>query len=341
MKAFAIDRYRGPLSPREFPDPVPGQGDVIVAIAATSVNPLDCKLREGAFKVVLPYKMPLILGNDLAGTVAAVGPGVRRFKIGDEVFARPDKGRIGTFAERIAIAEADLALKPTSLSMAEAASLPLVALTAWQVLVERAGVKRGQKVLIHAGSGGVGTVAIQLAKHLGATVATTVGTDNIKLAKSLGADVVIDYRKGNFVEQLSDYDVVLNTLGPDVLEKSLSVLKPGGKLISISGPPDPAFGVEIGANLVVRQVLCLASAKTRRNAHKRDVDYSFLFMRADGRTLAKIAKLVDAGTIRPTIDSVFGFDAVPEAMDRVASGHARGKVVVQIVADAFSPTSGK
>jgi NADPH:quinone reductase-like Zn-dependent oxidoreductase len=334
MKAYAIDRYRGPLSPRTFPDPVPGQGDVIVAIAATSVNPLDCKLREGAFKVVLPYKMPLILGNDLAGTVAAVGPGVRRFKIGDEVFARPDKGRIGTFAERIAVAEADLALKPTNLSMAESASLPLVALTAWQVLVERARVKRGQKVLIHAGSGGVGTVAIQLAKHLGATVATTVGTDNVELAKSLGADVVIDYRKGNFVEQLSDCDVVLNTLGSDVLEKSLSVLKPGGKLISISGPPDPAFGVEIGANCVVRQVLRLASAKIRRNANKRDVDYSFLFMRADGLQLAKIAKLVDAGTIRPIIDSVFGFDAVSEAMDRVASGHARGKVVVQIVADA-------
>jgi NADPH:quinone reductase-like Zn-dependent oxidoreductase len=341
MKAFAIDRYRGPLSLRELPDPVPGQGDVIVAIAATSVNPLDCKLREGAFKVVLPYKMPLILGNDLAGTVVAVGPGVRRFKFGDEVFARPDKDRIGTFAERIAIAEADLALKPTSLSMAEAGSLPLVALTAWQVLVERARVKRGQKVLIHAGSGGVGTVAIQLAKHLGATVATTVGTNSVKLAKSLGADVVIDYRKGNFAEQLSDYDVVLNTLGSDVLKKSLSVLRPGGKLISIAGPPDPAFGVEIGANCVVRQVLRLASARIRRDASKLNVDYSFLFMRADGGQLAKIAKLVEAGAIRPVIDKVFGFDAVPQAMDRVASGHAHGKVVIQIVADTSAPASGK
>ncbi len=341
MKAYAIDRYRGPLSPRTFPDPVPGQGDVIVAIAATSVNPLDCKLREGAFKVVLPYKMPLILGNDLAGTVVAVGPGVRRFKVGDEVFARPDRRRIGTFAERIAIAEADLALKPTNLSMVEAASLPLVALTAWQVLVERASVRRGQKVLIHAGSGGVGTVAIQLAKHLGATVATTIGSNNVKLAKRLGADIVIDYRKANFVEQLSDYDVVLNTLGSDVLEKSLSVLKPGGKLISISGPPDPAFGVEIGANFVVRQVLRYASAKIRRNANKRDIEYSFLFMRADGGQLAKIAKLVEVGAIRPVIHEVFGFDAVPQAMDRVASGHAHGKVVIQIVEDSSAPALGK
>jgi len=266
----------------------------------------------------------------------AVGAGVRRFKIGDEVFARPDKDRIGTFAERIAVAEADLALKPTALTMAEAASLPLVALTAWQVLVERALVQRGQKVLIHARSGGVGTIAIQLAKHLGATVATTVGTNSVKLAKSLGADLVIDYRKEGFTGRLSDYDVVLNTLGSDVLEKSLSVLKPGGKLISISGPPDPAFGAEIGANSIVRQVLRLASAKVRRHARGRGVDYSFLFMRANGPQLAEIAKLVDAGAVRPVIDGEFGFDAVPAAMDRVASDHARGKVVIQIVGDTSS-----
>jgi NADPH:quinone reductase-like Zn-dependent oxidoreductase len=216
MKAFAIDKYKGDLTAREVPDPSPGPGDVVVAIAAASVNPIDWKLRDGEFKAILPAKMPLILGNDLAGTVVTVGAGARRFKVGDKVFARPDKDRIGTFAERIAIAEADLALKPASLGMTDAAALPLVALTAWQVLVERARVKPGDKVLIHAGSGGVGTVAIQLAKHLGATVATTVGTDNIDLVKSLGADVVIDYRKGDFAKWLNGYDVVLNSLGPDV-----------------------------------------------------------------------------------------------------------------------------
>src|SRR4051794_6195944 len=212
MKAFAIDKYKGDLTAREVPDPSPGPGDVVVAIAAASVNPIDWKLRDGEFKAILPAKMPLILGNDLAGTVVTVGAGARRFKVSDKVFARPDKDRIGAFAERIAIAEADLALKPASLGMTDAAALPLVALTAWQVLVERARVKPGDKVLIHAGSGGVGTVAIQLAKHLGATVATTVGTDNIDLVKSLGADVVIDYRKGDFAKWLNGYDVVLNSL---------------------------------------------------------------------------------------------------------------------------------
>ena len=330
MKAFAIDRYKGALTRRDLPDPMPGPNDVVVAIAATSVNPIDLKLRDGAFKAILPKKMPLILGGDLAGVVLAVGANVRRFKVGDEVYAHPDNDRIGTFAERIAIGEADLALKPVSLDMAHAASLPLVALTAWQVLVERAQVKPGHKVLIHAGSGGVGTIAIQLAKHLGASVATTTSTGNVDLVRNLGADVIVDYRKDDFTKVLSGYDVVLNSLGPDVLEKSLSVLKPGGKLVSISGPPDPAFGRQIGANWFVRQLLGLLSSKIRTKAERQGVDYSFLFMRADGAQLAEIAKLVDAGTIRPVIDSVFGFAETPAAMARVASGRARGKVVIQV-----------
>lgn len=330
MKAFLIDRYKGDLVGREVPDPVAGSGDALVQIHAASVNPLDVRLREGAFKAVLPYDLPLILGNDLAGTVIAVGSDVRRFKVGDEVFARPAKERIGTFAERIAISEDDLALKPASLGMVEAAALPLVALTAWQVLVERAQVRPGQKVLIHAGSGGVGTVAIQLAKHLGANVATTAGTDNIELVKSLGADIAIDYRRDDFGKRLTGYDVVLNTLGADVLEKSLSVLKPGGRLISISGPPDPEFAREIGANWIVGQVLRLGSAKIRRKAKKHGIDYSFLFMRANGAQLGEIAKLVEAGVIRPVIDTVFGFEETPAAMEQVEKGRSRGKVVIRV-----------
>lgn len=330
MKAFAIDAYKGELSLRNVPEPVAGPGQVVVAIAAASVNPIDVKLRDGEFKAILPHAMPFILGSDLTGTVIALGPGANRFRIGDEVFACPNKDRIGTFAERIAIDEADLALKPPSLTMAEAAALPLVALTAWQVLVERAKLGPGQKLLVHAGSGGVGTVAIQLAKHLGATVATTAGTDNLALVKSLGADVAIDYRKEDFSEKLNGYDVVLNTLGPDVLEKSLNVLKPGGRLISISGPPDAAFARSIGANVIVRLLTRLLSFKIRRKAQKRDVDYSFLFMRANGAQLADIAKLVEDGVIRPIIDSLFGFAETPQAMDRVASGRARGKVVIAV-----------
>ena len=252
MKAFAIDSYKAALRPRELPDPVAGPGEVVVAIAAASVNPLDVKLREGAFKLILPYSMPLVLGHDLAGTVIAVGPATRRFKVGDEVFGRAGTKHIGSFAERIAVAEADLAFKPATLSMTEAAALPLVSLTAWQVLVERARLRPGQRVLVHAGSGGVGTVAIQLARHLGAQVATTVGPDNLVLAKELGADVVIDYRHEAFEQRLSGYDVVLDTQGGDVLHKSMKVLKAGGKLISIAGPPDPRFAREIGAGWVVQ-----------------------------------------------------------------------------------------
>lgn len=328
MRAFAIDRYKAPLTQREMPDPQPGPGQVLVAIAATSVNPIDFKLRDGEFKAVLPMAMPLILGGDLAGTVVALGAGATRFKIGDEVFGRPDP--IGTFAERIAVAETDLALKPASLNMIEAASLPLVALTAWQVLVDRAGLKPGQKVLIHAGSGGVGTIAIQIAKHLGATVAATTSTSNVELVRNLGADVVVDYRKEDFAARLTEYDVVLNTLGRDVLKRSLSVLRRGGKLISISGPPDPAFGREIGANWLIRQVLRLLSARIRRKARAKGIDYSFLFMHADGGQLAEIARLVDAGAIRPVIDKIFAFDDLPVAVERSKSGRARGKFVVTV-----------
>lgn len=333
MKAYAIDAYKAPVTLHQLPEPVAGAGEVVVSIAAASVNPIDVKVRSGAFKAILPYEMPLVLGHDLAGTVVAVGSGATRFKVGDSVFACAGGDRIGTFAERIAIAEKDLAPKPASLGMSEAAALPLVALTAWQVLVERAQLKSGQRILIHAGSGGVGTVAIQLARHLGAHVATTVGTDNVELAKALGADVVVDYRKEAFEKRLGGYDVVLHTLGADVLERSLQVLKPGGKLISISGPPDPAFAATIRANWVVRQVLWLASAKIRCKARQRGIDYRFLFMRPDGAQLAEIAKLVDAGTIRPVIDREFAFAETPAALDRSASGRARGKVVIRVAPD--------
>lgn len=329
MKAYAIDAYKGPVTLHELPEPAARAGQVVVSIEAASVNPIDVKVRSGAFKAILPYEMPLVLGHDFAGTIAAVGAGVTQAKVGDAVFACAGGDRIGTFAERIAIAEKDIALKPSNLEMTDAAALPLVALTVWQVLVERAGIRRGQRILIHAGSGGVGTVAIQLAKHLGAHVATTVGTTNVELAKSLGADVVVDYRKEAFEQVLSDYDVVLHTLGNDELVRSLAVLKPGGKLISISGPPDPAFAASSGANWIVRQVIKLGSASIRRKAKRHRVEYSFLFMRPDGAQLAEIASLVESGVIRPVVDEVFPFDQTPAALDRTASGRARGKIVVQ------------
>jgi NADPH:quinone reductase-like Zn-dependent oxidoreductase len=330
MKAFVVGRYGSEAGARmrEVPEPDVGEHDVLVEVRAASVNPLDVKIRDGGFKLILPYRVPFVLGHDMAGQVVRVGSAVRSFAPGDEVYARPRKDRIGTFAELIAVHEDDLALKPSTLTMVEAAALPLVALTAWQALVERANLRPGQKVLVHAGSGGVGTIAIQLAKHLGAHVATTAGTANVKWVEDLGADVVVDYRRDDFETILRDYDVVLDSLGGETLEKSLRVLKPGGIAIGIGGPPDPAFAREIDANPVVRLATVLLSARTRLRARRRHVRYSFLFMRASGEQLRAIAALVDAGTIRPVVDRVFPFESTKEGMAYVGSGRAKGKVVV-------------
>ena len=332
MKAFVIDRYgRAPRARAgEMPDPQMREDDVLVQVHAAGVNVLDSKIKAGEFKLLLPYRLPLILGNDVAGVVLRVGSRVRRFKPGDEVYARPDSDRIGTFAELISIKEASAAKKPRNLTMEEAASIPLVGLTAWQALVEKADLKRGQKVFIHAGSGGVGTFAIQLAKHLGATVATTTSTANVEWVRGLGADIVIDYKKDDFEQVLDDYDVVLNSLDKVTLEKSLRVLKPGGELISISGPPDSQFSRDLGATWILRVIMGFLSYGVRAKARRHRVEYSFLFMRANGDQLAEIASLIDSGIIRPVVDRVFPFESINEAMAYVEAGRARGKVVVKV-----------
>ena len=266
----------------------------------------------------------------MAGVVVRAGSRVRRFKPGDEVYARPGKDRIGAFAEFISIREDDLALKPGQLTMEEAASIPLVGLTAWQALIERGNLAKGQKVLIHAGSGGVGTFAIQLAKHVGATVATTTSAANADLVKRLGADVVIDYRKDDFEKRLDDYDVVLNSLDNETLRKSLRVLKPGGKLISISGPPDPDFAREIGSPWILGPVMRVLSYRIRRATKRRHVSYSFLFMRANGDQLREITALIDSQVVHPVMDRVFPFESTREATAYLEKGRAKGKVVVKV-----------
>ena len=333
MKALIVEHYGDADAVRagDVPEPEVGDDDVLVRIRAASVNPLDLKTRDGDFKAILPYRVPFVLGNDLAGVVVAVGAAVTRFAVGDEVYARPDKNRIGTFAELIAVHQDDLAIKPTRLTMEEAASIPVVGLASWQALVERANLRPGQKVLIHAGSGGVGTIAIQLAKHLGASVATTTSTSNIDLVKGLGADVVVDYKKQAFETMLHDYDVVLDTLGGETLEKSLQVLRPGGTVISIVGPPDPAFAKELGANLIVKLAMTALSFRTRQRARRHHVTYSFLFMRASGEQLRELTSLIDAGTIQPIVDRVFPFESSREALAYVEEGRAKaGKVVIRL-----------
>ncbi|MBS1919697.1 MAG: NADP-dependent oxidoreductase [Bacteroidetes bacterium] len=332
MKVFVIHRYSKTdiLHEVDLPQPKVNDNDVLVQIHATAINQLDIKLKSGAYKLVLPYKLPLVLGHDVAGIVTQVGTNVSRFKIGDEVYARPSDYRIGTFAEYIAINENDVALKPKNISMEEAASLPLVALTVWQAFVEKAHLQKGQKVFIQAGSGGVGTIAIQLAKYLVASVATTTSAKNFDFVKTLGADVVIDYKTQDFETLLSNYDVVLNSQDEKTLEKSLRILKPGGKALSLTGPPDVAYAKEIGLPWWMRTIISLMSRKINKQAKRLGVDYSFLFMRANGNQLSEITSLVEAGVIRPVVDKIFSFEQINEAMEYIAKGHAKGKVVVKL-----------
>lgn len=332
MKAFIINTYnkKGILQQAEVPFPEIKDNDILVEVHAAGVNLLDSKIKSGEFKLILPYKLPLILGHDVAGIIVKVGRNVKKFKEGDEIYARAADHRIGTFAEFIAIDQNDAALKPKNLSMEEAASIPLVALTAWQALVEKAKVRKGQKVFIQAGSGGVGTIAIQLAKHLGAVVATTASTKSFALLKNLGADILIDYKTNDFEHMLKDYDAVLNSQDKKTLEKSLNALKPGGQLISISGPPTPEFAKEMGLPWYFKIIMSLLSLGVINKAQKKHVHYSFLFMRAQGAQLQEITTLIESDILKPVIDKVFDFEQANDALQYVESGRAKGKVVIQV-----------
>jgi alcohol dehydrogenase len=332
LQAALIDRYGDNSRVRlaDVPVPAVGHDDVLVKVHAASVNPVDTKIRDGKLKVLLKYRMPLVLGNDLAGIVTAIGPGVTRFKVGDAIYARMDKQRIGAFAEYAVVREAVAAPKPANLTFEEAASLPLVGLTAWQALVDIGRVQSGQKVLIHAGSGGVGTFAVQLAHHLGAKVFTTVGQRNIELVKRLGADVAIDYRTTRFEDVVQDCDVILETLGDELLLRSFQSMKPGGVVVSIGNTPTAAFAREWGLNPLLVFVIGLMSRKAMAAARKRGARFEYLFMRADGEQLRRIGALVENGTIRPVIDRVFPLSAVRDALAYSESGRATGKVVIRV-----------
>ena len=328
MKAFVVTRY-GPdgLEAADVPAPTVGPRDVLVDVRAASINPLDKMVRNGEFKQLLKYKPPFTLGHDVSGVITQVGSEVRDFKIGDEIYARPRDLRIGTFAEQIAIDSDDVSPKPTSLSFEEAAAVPLVALAAWQALVGLASVKPGQKVLVHAGAGGLGSTVIQVAKHLGAYVATTAHSKDVEKVRALGADEVVDYTSTDFAEVLSGYDVVLDSLGTASLEKSLTVLKPGGLAISVVGPPDPHMADQLGKPLL-KPVMALLSRKIRSRAKKLGVRYSFLFMEANGTQLTTLAALYDDGILKPVLDRTFPFAETIDAMAYVEQGKANGKIVV-------------
>ena len=332
MKAALIDRYGSNdlVKVTDVSVPVIGPMDLLVRVHAASVNPLDTKTRDGKLKTLLKYRFPLVLGNDLSGVVSNVGAQVTRFRKGEAVYARLDKDRIGAFAEFAVVREGAAALKPTNLTFEEAASLPLVALTAWQALVEIGKLRANQRVLIHAGSGGVGSVAIQLAHHLGAAVFTTVGQRNVELVKRLGADVAIDYRAARFEDVATDCDVVLDSAGGDTLVRCFECVKAGGVVVSIGGTPSAAFARSWGLNPIVVLALSVMSRKATAAARRHNARYEYLFMRADGEQLTEVTRLVEGGVIRPLVDRVFPLEQVRDALAYSESGRATGKVVIKV-----------
>ncbi|OTY20916.1 NADPH:quinone reductase [Bacillus mycoides] len=331
MRAMVIDKYgKVPMRMTEMPTPEINEYEVLAEIHAASINPIDFKIRDGKVKLLLKYKMPLILGNDFSGVIVKVGTKVTQFKVGDEIYARPRKDKIGTFAEYIAIHEDDIALKPKNLTFEEAASIPLVGLTSYQALHDIMQLQKGQKILIHAGSGGVGTFAIQLAKIMGATVATTASEAGENLVKSLGADEIINYKKEKFEDILKNYDAVFDTLGGTTLEKSFDIIKSEGNIVSVSGMPNARFGKEFGSGFFKTLLFSSASKKLTALEKKHNAQYSFLFMKPSGDQLRIIAKYIESGQIKPIIDRIFPFEDTQKAMEYSESGRAKGKIIVKI-----------
>ncbi|MES9694809.1 NADP-dependent oxidoreductase [Bacillus toyonensis] len=331
MKAMIIDRYgKVPIRMTEVPTPEINEYEVLAEIHAASINPIDFKIRDGKVKMLLKYEMPLILGNDFSGVIVKIGAKVTNFKVGDEIYARPRKNKIGTFAEYIAIHEDDIALKPNNLSFEEAASIPLVGLTSYQALHDIMQLQKGQKILIHAGSGGVGTFAIQLAKIMGATVTTTASEAGANLVTSLGADEIINYKTEKFEDILKNYDAVFDTIGGATLEKSFNIIKSGGNIVSVSGMPNARFGKEFGSGFFKTLLFSLASKKLTALEKKHNAQYSFLFMKPSGDQLRTIANYIEAGQIKPVIDRVFPFEDAQKAMEYSESGRAKGKIIVKM-----------
>ena len=332
MQALQLTKYGSSdhVAFAELPRPRPGPGELLVRVHAVGLNPIDNLIPKGDFKPILKTRLPATMGSDLAGVVVEVGSGVTRFTVGDAVYASIFDTPYGSLAEFAVVPEQAAALKPANLDFVQAASIPMVGLTAWQAMQERMQLQPGQKVFIPAGSGGIGTFAIQLARHLGARVGTTTSTANVELVRGLGADEVIDYKQQPFEDVLQGYDAVLGTLRGDGLEKAMRIVKTGSRVVSLVGPPDAAFARARGMHVVLKLVFALLSRKIIGLARRRGASYAFHFVRPDGSQLAQIAALLDAGRIRPVIDRVFPFLEAKQALAYLAQGRARGKVVVRM-----------
>ena len=327
MRAAVIHRYGGPdvLVVEERSPPAVGPRDVLIDVRAASLNPIDFKLRERKVWPVLRPSFPLILGCDVAGVVAQVGAAVTRFAAGDEVYARLEKGRMGGLAEQVAAAEPVVAKKPARASFEEVASIPLAGLTALQALREAAGLRPGQRVLVHAGAGGVGSLAIQIAKILGLHVATTTSGKNADFVRSLGAAEVVDYTKENVAAHLRDLDAVFDTLGDASEIRSMTLVKPGGVVVGVSGLPDPGFAM---LPWFARPVVWMRTRARRAAMARTGARFVYLFMRPDGDQLAELAAWIDVGRLRPVVHRTYPLAEARDAFAELERGHARGKIIV-------------
>lgn len=332
MKAAQISGYSKEINLEwnDIPIPEVHDSDVLVKVKAAGVNPLDMLILRGTVKLIVDYQFPLTLGNELSGVVEAVGKNATKFKVGDSVYTRLPEQRIGAFSEYAAVHEDAVAKMPASLDYVEAAAVPLTSLTAYQVLKEKFNAQPGEKIFISGGTGGLGAMAIPMAKHFGLHVITNGGEASRQRMLNLGADEFLNYEKEDYSKNLIGIDYVLDTLGTKEVEKELGILKPHGKLVSLAGTPNYRFAAERQFPFWKKLLFGMAGAGVDRMARKQNKEYHFLFMRADGKQLEEITKVVETKNIRPSIDSTFAFKDVKAALEKVATGHSRGKVLITL-----------
>lgn len=332
MKALVLHRYGGPdaWSVTDWPEPTLAAGEVEIDVHAAGVNPVDFKSRERKAWPIMRPRLPVVAGNECAGVVSRVGSGVTRFAPGDRVLTRVHKSSLGAFAEKVCVPEALVAKLPDGVGMREGAGLPLVGLTAFQCLFEVGGLKSGERIFIQVGAGGVGTIAIQLAKRAGAHVITTASGKGAELCRRLGADEVIDYKTKRWQDAVRDVDLVLDALGGEALFDAFEVVKPGGRVVSLSGNVTRDTAVQTGVPLVFHPVFWALGRPALAAAKKRGVRYAYWFMREDGAQLQQLADLVDKKELEVVIDRVFPLAEAKEAVAYVEAGHAKGKVIIEV-----------
>lgn len=332
MKAAILEKYNkngAKLKIKEIPIPEIDSGEVLVKVHTAGVNPLDNMIIRGEVKLIVPYKMPLVMGNEFCGIVEKVGDDVNGFKKGDRVYGRMPLEKIGAFAEYVAVSHRAIALVPGYLSDEAAAAVPLTALTALQAY-ELMGLKNGDTLFISGGTGSVGAMAIPIAKSMGATVFTNGSADNRERVLNLGVSRFIDYKKEDYADVLKDVDHVLDTLGERELEKELSVLKKGGSIVSLRAMPNGEFAARAGMSAFKKLLFGMAGRKDDKMANVRGQKYFFIFVHEDGDGLKKISEIFEQNKVEASVDGIFSLDEVNEALKKVASGGSRGKTIIKI-----------